>query len=350
MSSYSAENEFDFILKAREEARKVVENYKKYLDEAKEIDISFIDLKAKKAPRKIAALDGGERLKTLVASSVIVVRAGGGIFEQDKKIRKKIMHDLYITSMIQDVERFSNLIRDILEFKISLKLLEEEPEVLIMDGSLVGYFTKGLPNRVTGNLNKKSLEPGPINEYVEAYKLYMKTYDKLLKSCRKRKVLLLGVSKDSRVHYIVNKYGLNPILTDYSLLKVKMRRPCATNPFIVDIKWQNETVMEYLREKNYLQSDLASFYISYFKLKPGTLPIRVDFPEWQKDRFDEIMAVMETYHDQKGFLMTAHLVHNWAVMRESIVTGTVNAIKEEVLKIDPVIYDAIFTPQRRDEI
>ena len=66
MASYSADNEFDFIVKARDEARKVVEYYKKYLDDAKDIEISFIDLKGDKNLRKIAALDGGERLKSLV--------------------------------------------------------------------------------------------------------------------------------------------------------------------------------------------------------------------------------------------------------------------------------------------
>ena len=117
MSSKSDENEFDFIIKARQEARKVVEYYKEYLDDAKNVEIPFIDLAGSKKVRKIAALDGGERIKKLVASSIIVVRWGGGIFEKDKKIRKKSMHDIFITSMTQDIDRFMHLLRDIVEFK-----------------------------------------------------------------------------------------------------------------------------------------------------------------------------------------------------------------------------------------
>lgn len=350
MSGKLVENEFDFILKAREEARKVVEYYKKYLDDAMGVEIPFLELKGVKKLRKIAALDGGERLKNLVASSVVIVRGGGGVFEQEEKIKKKVMHDIFITSMIKDVERFSKLFRDILEFKIALNLLEEEPEALIMDGSLVGYVTHGLPNEVTGHLSDKSISEKPIQEYVEKYKEYLKLYDKLLKTCKTKKILLLGVSKDSRVHYLIDKYELNPVLTDYALLKLKMKKPSVTEPMIAKYWWQNETVHDFALQNNFLSKDLASFYICYFKLKHNSIPIRVDFPEWQRGRFQEIMELMETYHDDKGFLMTAHLVHNWAVMKETIVNSTVNAIREEVLKLDPSIYDAIFAPQRREEI
>jgi len=350
VSGKLVENEFDFIIKAREEARKIVENYKAYLDEAIHVEIPFLELKGVKSIRRVAALDGGERLKNLVASSVVIVRGGGGIFEKDEKIRKKILHDIFITSMIQDVERFTKLFRDILEFKIALNLLEESPEILVMDGSLVGYVTHGLPNEVAGHLEDKAISEKPIQEYVEKYKEYLKLYDKLLKTCKKKEILLIGASKDSRVHYLINRYKLNPVLTDYALLKLKMKKPSVTEPMIAIYKWQNETIHDFALKNNYLANDLASFRICYFKLKHNSIPIRVDFPEWQRGRFQEIMEFMETYHDEKGFLMTAHLVHNWAVMKETIVNSTVNAIREEVLKLDPSIYDAIFTPQRREEI
>lgn len=349
MSGKSVENEFDFILKAREEARKIVEYYKAYLDDAMNVEIPFMELKGVKKIRKIAALDGGERLKNLVASSVIIVRGGGGVFEKNEKIIKRVMHDIFITSRIQDLERFSNLIRDILEFKIALILLEDDPEVLVMDGSLVGYVTHGLPNEVAGHLTKPSSEK-PIQEYVEKYVEYLTLYNKLLKTCKEKKVLLLGVSKDSRAQYLVDEFHLNRVLTDYALLKLKMKKPCVTEPIVAGYKLQNETIQDFALKNDYLAEDLASFYICYFKLKHNSIPIRVDFPVWNHGRFQEIMQFMETYHDEKGFLMTAHLVHNWAVMKETIVNSAVNAIREEVLKLDPYIYDAIFVPQRREEI
>jgi hypothetical protein len=119
---------------------------------------------------------------------------------------------------------------------------------------------------------------------------------------------------------------------------------------IIPYSFHTQKLQEYVNKNNYLQSDLATFNLCYFKLKRESIPIRVDFPQWQSKRFDEIMSIMETYHDEKGFLMTAHLVHNWAVMKQIILSSAVNAIKEEVLKIEPSIYDAIFAPQRRDAI
>ncbi|MHA1266681.1 MAG: DNA double-strand break repair nuclease NurA [Candidatus Helarchaeota archaeon] len=350
MADKTEEREFDFIVKARQEARKVVAYYQSFLEDVTHVRIPFIELKGVKQLRKIAALDGGERLKRLVASNVIVVRAGGGIFEKTKKIQKKVMHNIFITALTQDIERFSNLLRDILEFRMALRLIEEDPEVLVMDGSLIGYITRGLPHNVIGHLQDRKIDLQPIREYVEAYKTYLKLYDKLLRTCQKKKILLLGVSKDSQVKYLVDKYHVNSILTDYSLLKLKMKKPSVTEPFIVPHKERTELLADFLTEQGYFEDGLDIFYVCYFKLKRDSLPIRVDFPEWQLGRFHEIMEVMETYHDQKGFLMTAHLVHNWAVMKESIVNSAVNVIKEEVLKIAPSIYDAIFKPLRRESI
>ncbi|MBD3229983.1 MAG: hypothetical protein GF329_17505 [Candidatus Lokiarchaeota archaeon] len=344
------ENEFDFIIKARKQAQKLVENYQKYLENAIKIKIPFIELENNIKYRKIAALDGGERLKNLIASSIIVVRGGGGIFEIDKKIKKYIMHDLFVTSMVKDLERFSHLIRDIMEFKIALKLLEEDPEVLIMDGSLVGYITRGLPNEVVGRLNDKKITHMPTKEYVNKYKEYLRLYDRILKKCEDNDIILLGVSKDSRVRYLVKSYKLNSALTDYALLKLKMNKPGVTRPIDAKYKYVRRTISDFIATHNLLEDRLRSFKVCYFKLKKTSIPIRVDFPVWQLNHFKEIMSIMETYHDKKGFLLTAHLVHNWAVMREYIVNSSVNTIKEEVLKLNPAIYDSIFSPQRRENV
>lgn len=350
MATSKDENEFDFIIKARKQARKLVENYQIYIENAKKINVPFIELENNIKYRKIAALDGGERLKNLIASSIIVVRGGGGIFEKDRKIKKYVMHDLFVTAMIRDLERFSHLIRDIVEFKISLKLLEEEPEVLIMDGSLVGYITRGLPNEVVGRLNDKKITHKPTQEYVNKYKQYLRLYDKILKTCKKKDIILLGVSKDSRVRYLIKKYNLDSALTDYSLLKLKMLKPGVTKPIEAEYKYIRRTISDFIATHNLLEDNLSSFKVCYFKLKKNSIPIRVDFPIWQSNRFKDIMSIMETYHDNKGFILTAHLVHNWAVMREYIVNSSVNAIKEEILKLDPAVYDSIFSPQRRENI
>ena len=59
---------------------------------------------------------------------------------------------------------------------------------------------------------------------------------------------------------------------------------------------------------------------------------------------------MKTYHDERGFILTAHMVHNWAVMKEEIVSNIVEIIRSEVLNTNPEIYDAIFSDQRRKSI
>jgi len=344
------DTEFDYILKAKEQARKVVEYYKDLLKQAKDFEIPYTELRNERRLRKIAAIDGGERKKDLIASSIIVVRGGGGIFEPDKKIKHLTLYDIFITSMSMELDRFSHLIRDITEFKTALRLLDEDPEVLIMDGSLSGYITVGLPNRLIGRLSDKKFPDQVIRDYFLKYNEYLRLYDRILKRCHEKKILLMGVSKDSRVHYISDYYKLNMNLTDYSLLKLGMKKSGVTKPIPIELKWQTKAIPEYFLELKILSEEYQKFNIIYFKLKDHSIPVRVDFPDWQSDRLDEIMSIMETYHDSKGFILTSHLVHNWAVMKEHILNGAVNAVKEEVLRLDPEIYDAIFSAQRREEI
>ena len=129
-----------------------------------------------------------------------------------------------------------------------------------------------------------------------------------------------------------------------------MRRKGYLDPIEIPATIESETLHHFYNMHNVYQKDIAEFMLSYFKLDPRKNPIRVDFPKWQYDRFDEIISVMETYHDHKGFLMTAHLVHNWAKMEKHIVSSAVNAIKQEILKLDPQIYDTVFAPKTREGI
>ncbi|MHA1144556.1 MAG: DNA double-strand break repair nuclease NurA [Candidatus Helarchaeota archaeon] len=352
-------NSFDFVYdeglmeKAKKEAKKIIENYTKFLENVKNMKFEYNPIECEEKFRKIAALDGGEGLENLFASSIIVTRAGGAVFEPSKRIQPVKLYDMFISSLTADVDKFSNLLRDIAEFKLADQLLDYKPEILIMDGSLVGYYNRGLPLQVLGYLNVPTDEK-PILEYIEQYKNYAKLFDKILKRCRKENIIIMGVSKDSRVRYLVNKYKLDKTLTDYGLIQLKMKKSGYTPPIQATPRKmgmiRRDAIQEFFLKEGLFEEDLAEFQISYFKLKDRTRPVRVDFPTWQEDRFDEIVSVMKTYHDDQGFLLTAHLVHNWAVMNDEIKTNVINVIKSEILESDPMIYEAIFSDQRRMNI
>lgn len=349
---YDLVYEENLIKKAKDEAKKIIENYTIFLEKIKNVKFDYHSLDCEENLRKLAALDGGERLVNLFSSSIIVTRAGGAIFEPSKQIQPIKLYDVFITSLTADIDKFSNLLRDIAEFNLANKLLDLKPEVLIMDGSLLGYYNRGLPLQVMGYLNVRTDEK-PILEYIDKYKSYMKLFDKILRRCRKDKVIIMGVSKDSRARYLVNKYKIDKSLTDYGLIQLKMKKAGYTPPIKAGPRKRGRlrsAINEFLSREGLFDEDLKEFKVSYFKLKPQSKPIRVDFPEWQEKRLDEIVSIMKTYHDERGFLLTAHMVHNWAVMKEDIVSNIVEIIRSEILNKSPEIYDAIFSDQRRANI
>jgi hypothetical protein len=340
----------NIIEKAREEAKKAIDAYKIILSKIKNVKIPFYPLKHIIKEKKVAALDGSEGFSNLFGSSIIISRGAGAIFEKGKKIEPIERMDYFITSLSRDINRFSNLCRDIEEFKIALDLINLNPDILVMDGSLVGYFTRGLPMSILHSLNEKNITNIPIKQYVDKYTEYMKLLDQLLRKCREKKILILGVSKDSRVKYLVEKYRIETIMTDYSLLKYKKFGETGYTEIIEPYNEPLKPVIKFLEENKIYEADLTNFKLIYVKLKEYSNPIRVDFTSWQENRLDEIISFLETYHDGNGFILTAHLVHNWAVLKEKMKDNIVNLIKKEILELNSDVFNSIFSPQRRESI
>ncbi|MHA1269156.1 MAG: DNA double-strand break repair nuclease NurA [Candidatus Helarchaeota archaeon] len=340
----------DFYKKVREEALKAIDVYREILNDISKIKLIFNELPHIIKEKKVAALDGSEGYSNLFGSTIIISRAAGAIFERGKTVEPIELMDYYITSLERDIDRFSNLCRDIQEFRIALKLLEFSPEVLIMDGSLAGYFKRGLPMSILHSINEKNISHVSIKEYVDKYTEYMILLDKILKKCRENDVLLIGIVKDSRVKYLVEHFKIKSMITDYSLLKYKMiGKTGYTPPIDIDSKPLKQ-VISFLETNKIYEADLTNFKLFYIKLKEFSDPIRVDFTSWQQDRFNEIISLLETYHDGNGFILTAHLVHSWAVLKEEVKDRIIDMIKKEILELDSDVYNSIFTPQRRDTI
>ncbi|MHA1309300.1 MAG: DNA double-strand break repair nuclease NurA [Candidatus Helarchaeota archaeon] len=340
----------DFYTKAKHEAHKAIKVYKEILNNISKINLKVNPLPQKFKESKIAALDGSEGFANLFGSSIIISRAAGAIFEKGRKIEPIEIMDYFITALARDINRFSNLCRDIQEFKIAHELIKKNPEILVLDGSLIGYFKRGVPMSILHSLNEKNVPHLPIKEYIEKYTEYMKLLDGLLRKCREKNILLIGVSKDSRVKYLVNHFKIKNIITDYSLLKYKMQN---TTGYIGPIEPDNtplKPVAKFLENNKICEADLTDFKLIYVKLEKFSDPIRVDFTSWQESRLDEIISFLETYHDGNGFILTAHLVHNWAVLKDAIKINIIDMIKKEILESDVDIYNSIFTPQRRDSI
>ncbi|TFF85102.1 DNA double-strand break repair nuclease NurA [Candidatus Heimdallarchaeota archaeon] len=347
----------DFKGKLNEKINLARDKLIKLVKDIKKTDLKIYDLPSVVRPRRIAALDGGGIVKKFMGLTIIPARAAGAIFEKDKKPQWIEKNDVEILTLEDDTRNFTALFRDYLEVSVALELAEEHPEVLILDGSISSYAYKGLPHTLRYLLlSDKEIEEG--TKSYRFYQLFIKYLNKaqsLLEYCLENEIILIGVSKDSRTnalakHLFKNKKKV-PLINDTTLVSILAEnRTGFTSPF--EFKPTIRPIRKKVWEKAnvFQKKSLQSFYLSYFILKSGAQPIRVDSLLPQKDRLKEIQEVIVTYHDGNGFITPAYLSHNRAHMRDDLAQLIVNYLASNVLETSPETFKPFFTPQRRDII
>ncbi len=338
------------IANAQNKLKEIVKGIKK-------IDLQFFDLSSDIKPRKIAALDGGGFSQDFVGLTIIPSRAAGAIFEQNKDPIWIEEDDVEILTMEDDPKNYGSLFRDLLEVKVALQLLYYKPDILFLDGSITNFAYKGIPHSLQFFLeNVKDINEGSyIEKFFNLYREFIQSSYKLITECILKNVILVGVSKDSRadilMKYLYRNSKKRPPINDVSLINLLSRgkqgftKPIEFSPEISSVRkniWKAAEVFQ--------EDELQSFYLSYFVLKDGALPIRVDSLVPQKDKLKEIQEAMITYHDGNGFITPAYLTHKRAHMTSDYGNRIVNIIAERVLDDSPEIFKAFMTMRRRDII
>jgi hypothetical protein len=329
----------------------------KIVKELKKIEYPFFDLPTQINPRKIAALDGGGFSEDFVGLTIIPSRAAGAIFEQNKDPIWIEEDDVEILTMDDDPRNFGSLFRDLLEVNVAIRLTEMKPEILFLDGSITNFAYKGIPHSLRFYLEDiDSIDEGSyIEKFFSLYQKFIQTAYKLITKCILDDIVLVGVSKDSRANilmrYLHKESKKRPPINDVSLIniisnnKAGFTKPIKFAPKISSVRqkvWKAANVFQ--------EDELQSFYLSYFVLKDGAQPIRVDSLLPQKNRLKEIQEAMVTYHDGNGFITPAYLTHKKAHMSQDYGSRIINLVAEKIFQESPEVYKAFMTKRRRDII
>lgn len=344
--------ESKIVLKAKL-ARKSLKDIVKTI---KSLDVNFYPLPKEGKARRIAALDGGGYSEDFIGITVMPARAAGAIFEQGKDPIWFEENDVEILTMEDDSRNYGALFRDLLEVKVALQLMEQKPEILFLDGSITNFAYKGIPHSLKYSLDDTSkIEEGSyIDKFLSLYQEFIQSAYKLITKCIEKEVILVGVSKDSRAdilgkHLFAQRKKLP--FNDVTLVNViangraGFTKPIEFTPTISDLRKKIWKASEVFQEKK-----IQSFYLSYFILKEGGLPIRIDSLIPQKEFLKDIQKALVTYHDGSGFITPAYITHNRAHMKQDLGQRIINYIAEEVFEESPEIYRSFFTKRRRDVI
>jgi len=142
---------------------------------------------------EVVAVDGSRGIRPFASGATLYVARALAI------CRKESFRTLEVDAFLSkgkatEIEVFVNRKMEWLEFKAAIKALEDgnlSNVAVLLDGSLFGRLA---------HLPRDQPAEGMRSFMIE----YFETYHELLNLCRKREVLLLGVSKDSRSSFLRN--------------------------------------------------------------------------------------------------------------------------------------------------
>jgi NurA-like 5'-3' nuclease len=194
-----------------------------------------------------------------------------------------------------------------------------------------------------------------IEKFFSLYQKFIRAAYNLITKCILSDIILVGVSKDSRADILIKSLYSDskkrPPINDVSLInvisggKAGFTKPIEFSPKISPVRQKVWKAANVFQEK-----ELQSFYLSYFVLKEGAQPIRVDSLLPQKKRLKEIQEAMVTYHDGNGFITPAYLTHKKAHMSADYGARIVNLVAEKIFQESPEVYKAFLSKRRRDVI
>ncbi|MHA1124662.1 MAG: DNA double-strand break repair nuclease NurA [Candidatus Heimdallarchaeota archaeon] len=330
---------------------------KSIVREIKSMDFDFYPLPEVSKPRKIAALDGGGYSQDFVGITIIPSRAAGAVFEKGKNPIWVEINDVEILTIEDDAKNYASLFRDLLEVQVAHELLKHNPEILFLDGTITNLAYKGIPQSLRFSFEEeKVMEEDAIGfKFYELFFNFIRSAYSLIIKCLDRDVLLVGVSKDSRASIIVKniltKQKKKYLISDTSFINIVTdRQPGFSKPTKFAPKKSDIREKIWKAAQVFQEEELRTYYLTYFTLKQGALPIRVDTLIPQKNRLKEVQEAMVTYHDGNGFITPAYLTHGKAHMRQDLGNRLVGYVAEEIFEDDPEIYNSFFSPRRRDII
>ena len=256
---------------------------------------------------KIAGVDGGIVKKSLHGFDLILARAAGVCFSFDNnKVASASYYPAKVPSPIpytlesvtdMDFAYFASIIRQSLEVATARKCIEKfQPDILLMDGSIVPHYTT---------------KPANVSAAFANYEELMANYQKLYKEARQAGVILAGVVEDSRSDRLAGlikndllaklDHAVIPkVITtldksrDTNLLYWTLERNERTYTFDYTTDLADHPILKDFEQK--------TFFSFYLKTAKWDRPVRVDFMEKeQADKLASVLLTISGQHSRYGF-------------------------------------------------
>ncbi len=151
---------------------------------------------------KVVGVDGSRALRLYVVGGVLYVVRAAGVYGK-QRIRELEVDAFTSASSSRDINRFVNRKMEWLEHRAALHALEkfDDVECVLIDGTLHGRMM--------------AVPRDSAAEGQKAFMLqYFQDYTAFLEECRRRSIVPIGVSKDSRSTHL-KTYFLSLILENY---------------------------------------------------------------------------------------------------------------------------------------
>jgi hypothetical protein len=294
-----------------------------------------------------AWVDGGSIHFNLVGGSLYIVRAAGALFRKEKSPIWFENMKVGFTTLPRDVDRFVGIQRNILELECILELLSNKPEFAILDNGLASYATMGVPYSVLRFFSGSDTDDSPECEYFHAFLKFMKRFDLLIQECQLQDILLIGAAKDPRSRVFVRDQNLGSTLIDSSTIGMLAGNLTGFTKPIDAPYLEVERVKHYLESISVLVDGRSEFMTTYGILKPRARVFRLDFLKNQSTKVDRIKRFATTMHDNNGYLMPSHIVHNKATIHLELAEALSALVVSEVAKKDFDAARFVFGTQRR---
>ncbi|MEM5815219.1 MAG: DNA double-strand break repair nuclease NurA [Candidatus Aenigmatarchaeota archaeon] len=232
----------------------------------------------------IGGVDSGTSVKYLSGIDIFFIKTVGVIYYLENG---KLKRTKYITSkpLIEysiinyqlseiDLEIFSNILRQIREVRMAIKLLEENDlNFLFLNGSIIPHY----------------LEFTSRNEIIEKSKeeLY-KCYQKLYEVSKQKRTILAGIIEDSRGRRFLD-IALNIVKNEEDLKTLEESRDITILDYVLES--EERTPVFYYSDNIHIPN-MKSFQSFYIKVAKFDIPLRVDFLAYENDFADKISNIL----------------------------------------------------------
>lgn len=309
--------------------------YKEQIDNVRDIiadkNLILPMKKSRHVKAKMAFVDGGEGIRELLGAAIYFIRASGLILDKENNDEVFVRDlDMNVLDYDEYTKERVELLRGAMEFDVAVRCVEEHsPKYLFIDGSL--YV----------NSRKKPIE-------CEEYPVYRKKFVRLLKTCKKNGVHVLGVSEDSKsrlfANYLAIKYDIKfpRFMTDSCILRIlKGDGVYRTVDFTPQSRFESDDKLT--------SSLVASFPTVYIQPTPLSNPLRVDVPDWERDLDGIVSLVAQLSEGSKhyGYPIPLYLAHLDARIKKKHADWSTKQLIHHISKKDLELYNTILHEMRR---